>query len=150
MRDNFNVHEWRIDQVRKENQLSIPDISSKQDKMVDAVASAISKNFGIPKDGGLTGTIRVALADYINEGITEGWNDRIEKIEIVYRTDGKLYFIKKNGKKLSGDDLYNFKKLIQTATQIDISDDRHIDKVEEFIKGLGIDIKIGRRVMDVS
>ena len=72
MRDNFNVHEWRIDQVRKENQLSIKDISSRQDKMVDAVASAISKNFDIPKDGSLTGTIRVALADFINEGITEG------------------------------------------------------------------------------
>ena len=150
MRDNFNVHEWRIDQVRKENQLSVKGISNKQDKMVDAVASAISKNFDIPKDGSLTGTIRVALADFINEGITEGWNDRIEEIEIVYKTNGELYSIKKNGEKLRGDDLDNFKQLIISATGFDINTDQHIDKVEEFIKGLGIDIKIGRRVMDVS
>ena len=148
MRDNFNVHEWRIDQVRKENQLSIPDISSKQDKMVDAVASAISKNFGIPKDGGLTGTIRVALADFINEDITEGWNDKVEEIEILYKTNGELYSIKVNGKKQIGADLDNIKQLIISATGFDINTDQHIDKVAKFIKGLGIDIKVGE--MDVS
>jgi len=148
MRDNFNVHEWRIDQVRKENQLSIKGISNKQDKMVDAVASAISKNFDIPKDGGLTGTIRVALADFIEEGITEGWNDRIEEIEMLYTTNGDLYSIKVNGEKQRGADLDNIKQLITSATGFDINTDQHIDKVVKFMKGLGIDIKVGE--MDVS
>ena len=154
MRNNFDVHEWRIDQVRKENLLSVKDESAKIDRLVDAITSGLKQFLDVdPSNGFLRGALRIILADELlgnNESLSEGWNDRIEKIEIVYRTDGKLYFIKKNGKKLSGDDLYNFKKLIQTATQIDISDDRHIDKVEEFIKGLGIDIKIGRRVMAVS
>lgn len=148
MRDNFNVHEWRIDQVRKENQLSIKDISSRQDKMVDAVASAISKNFDIPKDGSLTGTIRVALADFINEDITEGWNDKVEEIEMLYTANGDLYSIKVNGEKQRGADLDNIKQLIISATGFDINTDQHIDKVVKFIKGLGIDVKVGE--MDVS
>jgi hypothetical protein len=148
MRNNFDVHEWRIDQVRKENQLSIKGISNKQDKMVDAVASAISKNFDIPKDGGLTGTIRVALADFIEEGITEGWNDKVEEIEMLYTTNGDLYSIKVNGEKQRGADLDSVKQLIIDATGFDIDTDQHIDKVVKFMKGLGIDVKVGE--MDVS
>ena len=148
MRNNFNVHEWRIDQIRKENQLSIKDISNKQDKMVDAVASAISKNFDIPKDGGLTGTIRVALADFIGEGITEGWNDKVEKIEMIYTTNGDLYSIKVNGEKQRGSDLNNIKQLIIDATGFDINTDQHAGKVAKFMKGLGIDVSVGE--IDVS
>jgi hypothetical protein len=148
MRNNFNVHEWRIDQIRKENQLSIKDISSKQDKMVDAVASAISKNFDIPKDGGLTGTIRVALADFIEEGITEGWNDKVEEIEMIYTTNGDLYSIKVNGEKQRGTDLDSVKQLIIDATGFDINTDQHVGKVAKFMKGLGIDVSVGE--IDVS
>jgi hypothetical protein len=148
MRNNFDVHEWRIDQVRKENQLSIKGISNKQDKMVDAVASAISKNFDIPKDGGLTGTIRVALADFIEEDINEGWNDKVEEIEMLYTTNGDLYSIKVNGEKQRGADLDSVKQLIIDATGFDIDTDQHIDKVVKFMKGLGIDIKVGE--MDIS
>ena len=116
--------------------------------MVDAVASAISKNFDIPKDGSLTGTIRVALADFIEENVTEGWNDKVEEIEIVYTTDHSLYSIKVNGEKQRGSDLDNIKQLIIDATGFDINTDQHIDKVVKFMKGLGIDVKVGE--IDVS
>ena len=116
--------------------------------MVDAVASAISKNFDIPKDGGLTGTIRVALADFIGEGITEGWNDKVEKIEMIYTTNGDLYSIKVNGEKQRGSDLNNIKQLIIDATGFDINTDQHASKVAKFMKGLGIDVSVGE--IDVS
>ena len=143
--DNFDIYSWNKNRFLKEG---VADTISKQDKMVEAVASAISKNFDIPKDGYLTGTIRVALADFIEENITEGWNDKIEKIGISYVSNGQLYSISVNGEKQRGEDFDNIKKLIQDATQIDISDDRHIDKVVDFMKGLGIEVTVFE--MDVS
>lgn len=143
--DNFDIYSWNKNRFLKEE---VADTISKQDKMVEAVASAISKNFDIPKDGYLTGTIRVALADFIGENIAEGWNDKIEKIGISYVSNGQLYSISVNGEKQRGEDFDNIKKLIQDATQIDISDDRHIDKVVKYMKGLGIDVNVGE--MDVS
>ena len=143
--DNFDIYSWNKNRYLKEG---VADTISKQDKMVEAVASAISKNFDIPKDGYLTGTIRVALADFIGENIAEGWNDKIEKIGISYVSNGQLYSISVNGEKQRGEDFDNIKKLIQDATQIDISDDRHIDKVVKYMKGLGIDVNVGE--MDVS
>lgn len=143
--DNFDIYAWNKNRYLKEE---VADIISKQDKMVDAVASAISKNFDISKDGYLTGTIRVALADFIEENVTEGWNDKVEEIEIVYTTDNQLYSIKVNGEKQRGADLDSVKQLIIDATGFDINTDQHIDKVVKFMKGLGIDVNVGE--IDVS
>ncbi len=143
--DNFDIYSWNKNRYLKEG---VADTISKQDKMVDAVASAISKNFDIPKDGSLTGTIRVALADFIEENIAEGWNDKVEKIEMIYTTNGDLYSIKVNGEKQRGADLDNIKQLIISATGFDINTNQHANKVAKFIKGLGININVGE--IDVS
>jgi hypothetical protein len=143
--DNFDIYSWNKNRYLKEG---VADTISKQDKMVDAVASAISKNFDIPKDGGLTGTIRVALADFIEEDINEGWNDKVEEIEMLYTTNGDLYSIKVNGEKQRGSDLNNIKQLIIDATGFDINTDQHAGKVAKFMKGLGIDVSVGE--IDVS
>jgi hypothetical protein len=91
MRDNFNVHEWRIDQIRQEN------ISEQLDdeKAVQSIASAVSEFADIPNDKFLQGTIRSALgAAYLNEG----WNDNIDKVTLMYTNYGDLYKVKIDGK----------------------------------------------------
>jgi len=91
MRDNFNVHEWRIDQIRQEN------ISEQLDdeKAVQSIASAVSEFADIPNDKFLQGTIRTALgAAYLNEG----WNDNIDKVTLMYTNYGDLYKVKIDGK----------------------------------------------------
>jgi len=56
-----------------ENQLSVSDEVSANDKRIDAVAKAISDKFDIKDDGMLRGVIRVALADYMfTENTTTG------------------------------------------------------------------------------
>jgi hypothetical protein len=91
MRDNFNVHEWRIDQIRQEN------ISEQLDdeKAVQSIASAVSEFADIKNDKFLQGTIRSALgAAYLNEG----WNDNIDKVTLMYTNYGDLYKVKIDGK----------------------------------------------------
>ena len=80
--------------------------------------------------------------------LLKGWNDKVEEIEMLYTVNGDLYSIKVNGEKQRGADLDNIKQLIISATGFDINTDQHIDKVVKFIKGLGIDVKVGE--MDVS
>ena len=143
--DNFDIYAWNKNRYLKEG---VADTISKQDKMVDALSSAIAKNFDIPKDGYLTGTIRVALADFIEEDINEGWNDKVEEIEMLYTTNGDLYSIKVNGEKQRGSDLDSVKQLIIDATGFDINTDQHTDKVVKYMKGLGIDVNVGE--IDVS
>lgn len=143
--NDFDIYAWNKNRYLKEG---IADTISKQDKMVDAVSSAIAKNFDIPKDGYLTGTIRVALADFIEEDINEGWNDKVEEIEMLYTTNGDLYSIKVNGEKQRGSDLDSVKQLIIDATGFDIDTDQHVDKVVKYMKGLGIDVNVGE--IDVS
>ena len=56
-----------------ENQLSVSDEVSANDKRIDAVAKAIANKFDIKDDGMLRGVIRVALADYMfTENTTTG------------------------------------------------------------------------------
>ena len=56
-----------------ENQLSVSDEVSANDKRIDAVAKAISEKYDIKDDGMLRGTIRIALADYMfTENTTTG------------------------------------------------------------------------------
>jgi len=56
-----------------ENQLSVSDEVSANDKRIDAVAKAIADKFDIKDDGRLRGVIRVALADYMfTENTTTG------------------------------------------------------------------------------
>ena len=56
-----------------ENQLSVSDEVSANDKRIDAVAKAIADKFDIKDDGMLRGVIRVALADYMfTENTTTG------------------------------------------------------------------------------
>ena len=143
--NDFDIYAWNKNRYLKEG---VADTISKQDKMVDAVSSAISKNFDIPKDGYLTGIIRVALADFIEEDINEGWNDKVEEIEMLYTTNGDLYSIKVNGEKQRGADLDSVNQLIIDTTGFDIDTDQHADKVVKFMKGLGIDVNVGE--IDVS
>jgi hypothetical protein len=91
MKDNFNVHEWRINQIRQEN------ISEQLDdeKAVQSIASAVSEFADIKNDKFLQGTIRSALgAAYLNEG----WNDNIDKVTLMYTNYGDLYKVKIDGK----------------------------------------------------
>ena len=55
-----------------ENQLSVSDMVSLNDKRVEAVAKAIMDKYDIPDDGRLKGIIRVALSDYLEEMSTTG------------------------------------------------------------------------------
>ena len=56
----------------EENQLSVSDMVSLNDKRVEAVAKAIMDKYDIPDDGRLKGIIRVALSDYLEEMSTTG------------------------------------------------------------------------------
>ena len=72
MKDNFNVYEWRIDQIRKEN------ISEQLDdeKAVQSIASAVSEFADIKNDKFLQGVIRTALGSgYIKERVVEDLNE---------------------------------------------------------------------------
>ena len=53
-------------------QMSVSDMMALNDKRVDAVAKAIADRFDIKDDGRLRGTIRVALADLMQEVTTTG------------------------------------------------------------------------------
>jgi len=98
MRDNFNVHEWRIDQIRKENINEQLD----DEKAVQSIASAVSEFADIPNDKFLQGTIRAALgAAYLNEG----WNDDIDKVTLIYTNYGDLYKVKIDGKTVDAKDV---------------------------------------------
>jgi len=93
MRDNFDVHEWRIDQIRKENINEQLD----DEKAVQSIASAVSEFADIPNDKFLQGTIRTALGSaYLNEG----WNDDIGEIDLIYTNHGDLYKVKIDGKRV--------------------------------------------------
>ena len=72
MKDNFNVHEWRINQIRQEN------ISEQLDdeKAVQAIAAAVSEFADIKNDKFLQGVIRTALGSgYIKERVVEDLNE---------------------------------------------------------------------------
>jgi len=98
MRDNFNVHEWRIDQIRKENINEQLD----DEKAVQSIASAVSEFAEIPNDKFLQGTIRTALGSaYLNEG----WNDDIDKVTLMYTNYGDLYKVKIDGKTVNTKDV---------------------------------------------
>lgn len=91
MRDNFNVHEWRIDQIRKENINEQLD----DEKAVQAIAAAVADFADIKNDKFLQGTIRTALGSaYLNEG----WNDDIGEVTLMYTNYGDLYKVKIDGK----------------------------------------------------
>ena len=51
---------------------TVSSLSAMNDKRVDAVAKAISKRYDIKDDSGLRGTIRMALADHLEEMSTTG------------------------------------------------------------------------------
>ena len=51
---------------------SVASLSAMNDKRVDAVAKAIADRYDIKDDGRLRGTIRIALADYLEEMSTTG------------------------------------------------------------------------------
>ena len=98
MRDNFNVHEWRIDQIRKENINEQLD----DERAVQAIAAAVSEFADIPNDKFLQGTIRTALGSaYLNEG----WNDDIDKVTLMYTNYGDLYKVKIDGKTVNTKDV---------------------------------------------
>ena len=68
MKDNFDIYAWNKNRRLEE---SIGEKMSLNDQRVEAVAKAISKTFDITNDGYLKGTIRVALADFIEENLDE-------------------------------------------------------------------------------
>lgn len=98
MRDNFNVHEWRIDQIRKENINEQLD----DEKAVQAIAAAVADFADIENDKFLQGTIRTALGSaYLNEG----WNDDIGEVTLMYTNYGDLYKVKIDGKTVDTKDI---------------------------------------------
>jgi hypothetical protein len=152
MRDNFDVHEWNIRNIREAKNIS-------GDEAVTKTIEFLRKSIYPKLTDDEMDKFVVGICEFMDctppsyrlnedKSITEGWNDKIEKIGISYVSNGKLYSISVNGEKQRGEDFDNIKKLIQDATQIDISNDRHIDKVVDFMKGLGIEVTVFE--MDVS
>jgi hypothetical protein len=152
MRDNFDVHEWNIRKIREAKNIS-------GDEAVTKTIEFLRKSIYPKLTDDEMDKFVVGICEFMDctppsyrlnedKSITEGWNDKIEKIGISYVSNGKLYSISVNGEKQRGEDFDNIKKLLQDATQIDISNDRHIDKVVDFMKGLGIEVTVFE--MDVS
>ena len=152
MRDNFDVHEWNIRNIREAKNIS-------GDEAVTKTIEFLRKSIYPKLTNDEMDKFVVGICEFMDctppsyrlnedKSITEGWNDKIEKIGISYVSNGKLYSISVNGEKQRGEDFDNIKKLLQDATQIDISNDRHIDKVVDFMKGLGIEVTVFE--MDVS
>lgn len=98
MRDNFNVHEWKIDQIRKENLSEQLD----DEKAVQAIASAVAEYAEIDNNKYLQGVIRTALGSGY---LKEGWNDDIDKIDLIYTNYGTLYKVKVNDKTVNAKDV---------------------------------------------
>lgn len=91
MKDNFNVHEWRIDQIRQENINEQLD----DEKAVQAISAAVADFADIENDKFLQGIIRSALGSaYLNEG----WNDDIGEVTLMYTNYGDLYKVKVDSK----------------------------------------------------
>ena len=66
MKDNFDVHEWRIDQIRKENLNEQLD----DEKAVQSIAAAVADFADVKNDKFLQGVIRTALGSaYLNEDL---------------------------------------------------------------------------------
>ena len=71
--DEYRKITMKMSEGLDENQLSVSDEVSANDKRIDAVAKAIADKFDIKDDGRLRGVIRVALADYMfTENTTTG------------------------------------------------------------------------------
>ena len=71
--DEYRKITMKMSEGLDENQLSVSDEVSTNDKRIDAVAKAIADKFDIKDDGRLRGVIRVALADYMfTENTTTG------------------------------------------------------------------------------
>jgi len=119
MRDNFNVHEWRIDQIRQEN------ISEQLDdeKAVQAIATAVADFADIKNDKFLQGTIRTALGSaYLNEGLDE------DKADAVRWFGNLKYYFNKAFAELKGEDRETYKQLAKDFfSKLEI--DQHIRPV---------------------
>jgi len=119
MRDNFNVHEWRIDQIRQEN------ISEQLDdeKAVQAIAAAVADFADIKNDKFLQGTIRTALGSaYLNEGLDE------DKADAVRWFGNLKYYFNKAFAELKGEDRETYKQLAKDFfSKLEI--DQHIRPV---------------------
>jgi len=95
MKDNFDIHAWNVKRRLSED-LSA-DISL-NDQRIEAVAKAISETYDIDNNGYLKGTIRIALADFLEESddpkigaelegdpdekVEEGINDNVLKAKL--------------------------------------------------------------------
>lgn len=75
------------------NEISVSGEMQKIDNIVDLVSDAISEKYDIPNDGLLKGTIRVAASQAL-PFLSEGLNDRIGKIQIMYTDGGRFYSTK--------------------------------------------------------
>ena len=70
--DEYQRIVMRLSENDLTEQLSVSDMINLNDKRIDAVAKAIADKFDIKDDGRLRGTIRVALADLMEENTTTG------------------------------------------------------------------------------
>lgn len=75
------------------NEISVSGEMQKIDNIVDLVSDAISEKYDIPNDGLLKGTIRVAASQAL-PFLSEGLNERIGKIQIMYTDGGRFYSTK--------------------------------------------------------
>ena len=72
LRNEYPEEYKRVVMKMTEGLDSVSSLSAINDKRVDAVAKAISEKYDIKDDSGLRGTIRIALADHLEEMSTTG------------------------------------------------------------------------------
>ncbi len=100
MRDNFDVHEWKLDQIRKENKSVFDGVSVKDFSL--ELASEIQPwlaNDVDPTQNDLQMTMQAILGQLLYKELKEDINKKIDSIELTYTNYGTLYSIKINGEK---------------------------------------------------
>lgn len=100
MRDNFDVHEWKLDQIRKENKSVFDGVSVKDFSL--ELASEIQPwlaNDVDPTQNDLQMTMQAILGQLLYKELKEDLNKKIDSIELTYTNYGTLYSIKINGEK---------------------------------------------------
>tara|TARA_B100000925_G_C21886549_1_gene420857 strand:- start:257 stop:724 length:468 start_codon:yes stop_codon:yes gene_type:complete len=100
MRDNFDVHEWKLDQIRKENKSVFDGVSVKDFSL--ELASEIQPwlaNDVDPTQSDLQMTMQAILGQLLYKELKEDIDKKIDSIVLTYTNYGTLYSIEINGEK---------------------------------------------------
>jgi len=104
MRDNFNVHEWRIDQIRKEN--TNDDAAKRVDIVTDHILDAFPEmNKGLLKMVVAGAFTELAIQQLIGESLNE------DKADAVRWFGNLKYYYQKAFAELKGEDRETYKQL---------------------------------------